>query len=157
MYACCLISEADVEMKKLAAHHYEYCVKTVMNQLDRANPFHIAALLHCMIYSMMSDASSKAHISHLGACVQIGQILGLHTDKEIFWSSPIGTALGSDKTPLNQNFVRTIWFLIYRYDWAMYIVHDHDFFVGTSLNEAALKKWIIPIMPMENVGTYREQ
>ena len=158
MYACCLTLNTDSEMQRLSAHHYDHCVKYVMNHLDSANPFHVVALLHCMIYIMQKDSSSKAHIFHLGTCVQIGQILGLHTERDIFWSSPIGTTLGTDKTPLNQNFLRTIWFLIYRYDWAMFIVHDHDFFVGTALNEAALKKWSPPLlMTIDSPSTYQIQ
>jgi hypothetical protein len=150
MYACCLDSQVDSKNKKLSLYHYEFCVKYLMNNLDNANPFHIVASLHCMVYIIQNDPSNTAYISHLGTCVQIAQVLGLHRDEALFWTSPIGTALGTDKTPFNQNFLRTLWYLLYRYDWSIYMIHNHDFFIGTELSLTSLRKWNIPITESEN-------
>lgn len=115
--------------------HIELASKCIMDDLDFVTPYHVLGLLYCVQYTLSDQPNRKKNtiISYFTTCVKIGQLIGMEKVPPILWASPLGNPLGLPNTPVDQVFVKNIWYTVCKYDWYQFILFNNDFMIESQL------------------------
>ncbi|KAJ3332197.1 hypothetical protein HDU91_003147, partial [Kappamyces sp. JEL0680] len=120
MYALCLCFPLEFKPVIMSGTiHFNYAKRHALKEIENGDPFTIVTLIHLGYFAIQAGQFSSC-ISFFGMATGLAQLMGIDQDYAVKWNSKTGVQLGDDQGT-GQDFLRSIWFLLYIYDY--YIAH----------------------------------
>ncbi|KAJ3343691.1 hypothetical protein HDU91_000345, partial [Kappamyces sp. JEL0680] len=135
------VVQYNTEDKNAATEHYRYALGCIMDDLDEANPLHIAALMHCA-YLGFHLGLEVASTNHLAVAVSIANLLGLYQETINPWISAVGNVLGTPDSPIGPLFSKLLLALLHIWDFGISFHHNSSFLMATTLEISEVQSWI---------------